>query len=138
MKKIVFIAFFHLASFSLFAQNEKVDKVINQWIGCFNQQDYQKAYDLYAPFYKDKVSLETLAKNMKMVYGMMGNIKKIKFISFNGQYYKYVLYARSNEIEADVTIVVDGEYKFRYFNFDSIGGRGNPPPVAGNLRTTGR
>ncbi len=131
--------FFYLMSSSVFAQNEKVSKVLNQWVVCFNKQDYQKAYDLYAPFYKDKVSLDILTKNMKMVYGMMmGEIKGIKFISFNGQYYKFILYAKSNQIEADVTLVVDSEYKFRYFNFDGIGGRGNPPPVGGNLRTTGR
>ncbi len=138
MKKIVFVVLFSLISFSLYAQNEKVDSVLRKWVACFNKQDYQKAYDLYAPFYRDKVRLDIFTKNMKMVYGMMmGEIREIKFISFNGQYYKFILFAKSNQIEADVTLVVDSEYKFRYFNFDGIGGRGNPPPVAGNLRTTG-
>ncbi len=138
MKKIVFVVLFSLISFSLYAQNEKVDSVLKKWVDCFNKQEYQKAYDLYASFYRDKVTLDVLSKNMKMAYGMMGNIKTVKFISFNGQYYKFILYAKSNQIEADVTIVVDSEYKFRYFNFDNIGGRGNPPPVAGNLRTKSR
>jgi hypothetical protein len=113
-----------------FAQDKKVDSVLKIWIDCFNKQNYQKAYDLYAPAYKQKVSLDGLTNRMKETFGMMGKLKSVNFISYKDYVYKYLFYAKSNQIEADVTLVVIKDYKLGYLVFDSIGGTGDPPKSA--------
>jgi len=67
---------------------------------------------------------------MKETFGMMGKLKSIKFISYKDYVYKYIFYAKANQIEGDVTIVVNKDYQLGYLVFNSIGGAGDPPPAA--------
>ncbi|MFA6277594.1 MAG: hypothetical protein WC622_12635 [Pedobacter sp.] len=130
MKKTVIISLICISSLLTFAQDKKVDSVLNKWIDCFNKQDYQKSYNLYAPVYKQKVSLEWVTNQMKETFGMMGKLKSIKFISYKDYVYKYIFYAKANQIEGNVIIIVNKDYQLGYLVFDSIGGTGDPPPAA--------
>lgn len=103
--------------------------MLNKWKDCFNKQDYKPAYDLYTSAYKQKVTLEQLTSNMKNVYGMMGKLKSIKFVSYKDHVYKYIFYSKANKIEADVSIVLSKDYQLGYLSFDRIGGTGDPPPM---------
>ncbi|MFD0942032.1 hypothetical protein [Pedobacter boryungensis] len=127
MKKILIIGLLSFISLITFAQDKNVEVAINKWIDCFNEKNYRGAYDLYASVYKQKVPLETVTAQMKEVFGMMGKLKSIKFISYKDYVYKYIFYAKTNLIEADVSIVINKDYQFGYLGFESIGGTGDPP-----------
>lgn len=129
MKKLLVLVFFlHFMSFFSQAQHAKVDSLLNKWKESYNKQDYEKSYALYASFYKDKVDLGKFTKSLSTIFQLMGPIKSFKYVSFNGQYYKYLFFGQ-NAVEADVIIVVDVDNKFRYLNFEAIGGKGDPPPI---------
>jgi hypothetical protein len=130
MKNFLIIAFLCFNSLLTFSQDKKVETVLNVWMDHFNKKEYQRAYDLYAPAYKQKVSLEWLTNQMMETFGMMGKLKSTKFVSYKDYVYKYIFYAKANQIEADVTIVVNKDYQLSYLVFDSIGGTGDPPPAA--------
>jgi intein-encoded DNA endonuclease-like protein len=85
---------------------------------------------LYSSTYRSKVSLEKQTEMLKDVYGMMGKLGSAKFISYKEYVYKYVFYAKKNQIEADVALVIDKDLKLSYLSFDAIGGKGDPPPAA--------
>ena len=130
MKKIIFITVLIFACSTTFGQDKKTDEVVEKWKNYFNKEDYKSAYDLYSQAYQQKSSLSNLTRSMKDVYGMMGKLKSIKFISYKDYVYKYIFYAKANQIEADVSIVVNKDGQLGYLNFDSIGGTGDPPPMA--------
>ena len=130
MKKYIIIAFLSFISLSSIGQDKKVDQLLNKWIACFNKQDVNAAYDLYTSSYRQKVSIETVAKQIKGIFGMTGKLKSIKFISYKDHVYKYVFYSKENQIESDVSIVVSKDYQLGYLGFDSIGGTGDPPPMS--------
>ncbi|TCC92318.1 hypothetical protein EZ428_11370 [Pedobacter frigiditerrae] len=128
-KKIIIVLISFISSIS-FGQDKKVDEVLNKWKDCFNKQDYKSAYDLYTLGYRQKVSEESVTKQMKEVYNMMGKLKSVKFVSYKDYVYKYIFYSKANHIEGDVSIVVSKDYQLGYLSFDRIGGTGDAPPMA--------
>jgi hypothetical protein len=129
MKTVMLTLSLLFASVMLFGQDKKVDEVVKKWKGYFNQQDHQAAYDLYSPFYQKRVALPILTENMKRAYDLMGKLKSFKLISFKDHVYRYVLYAKANQVSAEVTLVVDKNFQLNYFTIDQIGGQGDPPPM---------
>lgn len=130
MKKTVIIGLLSFISLISFGQDKKVDELLNKWKDCFNKLDYKSAYDLYTLGYKQKVSEESVTRQMKDVYNMMGKLKSIKFVSYKDYVYKYIFYSKANHIEGDVSIVVSKDYQLGYLSFERIGGTGDPPPMA--------
>lgn len=131
MKKLIIVLFLSILGITSYGQDQKgTDKIIKDWITSFNNQKYGEVYKLYSPTYQSQVSLEKQTKMLKDIYGMMGKLASAKFISYKEYAYKYIFYAKKNQIEADVTLVVDKNSKFSYLSFDAIGGKGDPPPAA--------
>jgi hypothetical protein len=127
-KILLLVLFLNFLNVFSYAQNVKVDSLLGKWKEFFNKRDHEKSYGMYANFYKEKVDLEKFTKSLTTIFHLMGPIKSFKYVSFNGQYYKYLFFGQ-NDVEADVIVVVDVDSKFRYLNFETIGGKDDAPPV---------
>ncbi|MDQ7947547.1 MAG: hypothetical protein REI78_12660 [Pedobacter sp.] len=123
-----------MLTFGLFCsaqEHKEVDSVLNIWIKKFNTKKYDELYQLHTSFYRSKMPLEQMVKNLEMVRDMMGVLKSAKFVAYKNQVYTYLVFAKENHVVADVNIVYHPSDKaFQYLAFNRIGGTDDPPPAA--------